>query len=219
MIDMTLIQTYWPLFLQGTLVSLQIAALSCIIGITCGTLLAFVQTQGGWLSRFLVHFYVGIMRGTPMLIQITFAVFVLPQLGIRLPIFWAATLAIGLNSAAYLSQTIRSGIASVGRGQLEAARVLGLTQLQTTKYIVLPQALRVVLPALTNEFITLIKDSSLASTVGVMELAKQASYIRSETYDALTVYCIIAAIYLCITSLLSYALSRLELRMNRYAAH
>ncbi len=219
MIDLMVVATYWPFFLQGTLVSLQIAAYSCCIGVTGGTLMALAQTRGNWIIRTLVHLYVTLMRGTPMLIQIAFAVFVLPQLCIKLSLFWAATIAIGCNSAAYLSQTIRSGIASVGKGQLEAAQVLGFTSLQTTRYIILPQALRVVLPALTNEFITLIKDSSLASTVGVMELAKQGSYIKNETYDALTVYCIIALIYLVITSTVAYALSHLEQRMNRHVTH
>lgn len=219
MIDVTVITTYWPLLLQGTLVSLQIAAFSCIIGITGGTCLAFMHLQGNWIVRACVYLYVTIMRGTPMLIQIAFAVFVLPQLGIKLSLFWAAIVAIGLNSSAYLSQIIIAGIASVSKGQLEAAKVLGLTSFQATRYIVAPQAVRVLLPALTNEFITLIKDSSLASTVGVMELTKQGSYIKNETYDALTVYCAIALIYLCLTSILAYALSYLERRMNRHAAH
>lgn len=219
MIDLTVLATYWPLLLQGTLVSLQIAAFSCIIGITGGSLLALAHTQGHGIARSCVFVYVTVMRGTPMLIQIAFAVFVLPQLGIKMSLFWAATVAIGLNSSAYLSQIIIAGIASVSKGQIEAAKVLGLTPFATTRYIIVPQAVRILLPALTNEFITLIKDSSLASTVGVMELTKQGSYIKNETYDALTIYCTVALIYLCLTSLLAAALSYLEKRMNRHAAH
>jgi His/Glu/Gln/Arg/opine family amino acid ABC transporter permease subunit len=218
MIDFSVITSYWPLLLAGTLVSLQIAAGSCFIGIVGATLLAFGHLYGNRLVRAAVFLYVTVVRGTPMLIQIACAVFVFPQLGISLSLFWAATFAIGFNSSAYLSQIFISGIASVSAGQVEAAHVLGFTQFQTMRYIVIPQAVRLLLPALTNEFITLIKDSSLASTVGVMELTKQGSYIKNETYDALTVYGIVALIYLCLTSLVAYGVSYIEKRMNRHAA-
>lgn len=219
MIDFSIIATFWPQLLHGTLLSLEIAALGCFIGITFGTFLGLVQSGHNKFLRGLVAFYATILRGTPMLIQIAFAVFLLPQIGIRLPLFWAATLAIGLNSSAYLSQIIRSGVASISRGQREAAKVLGFTHYQTIRYIILPQAIRVVLPSLGNEFITLVKDSSLASTVGVMELTKEGQYIKNQTFDALSVYFVIALIYLCITTTLSVIFARLETRMNRYAHH
>lgn len=219
MIDFSLVITYWPYLLRGTIITLKIAAIGCLIGFTLGTLLGFAQTGNNKLIRMVVALYVTLLRGTPMLIQIAFAVFVLPQLGIHLPIFWAATLAIGLNSSAYLSQIIRAGIASVGKGQLEAAYVLGFTHFQTIRFIILPQAISTVLPALGNEFITLVKDSSLASTVGVMELTKEASYIKNQTYDALTVYCIIGIMYLLLTTPLSLLVARLEQRMNRHVGH
>lgn len=217
--DFAIVLKYWPQLLHGTFISLQIAALGCLIGFSLGVLLGIIQSGHNAFFRSLVTVYVTILRGTPMLIQIAFAVFVLPQLGIRVPIFWAATLAIGFNSSAYLSQIIRSGIESIAKGQLEAAKVLGFDYYQTIRFIILPQAIRVVLPALGNEFITLVKDSSLASTVGVMELTKEASYIKNQTFDALTVYCIIALIYLGITSTLSFCFARLEKRMNRHARH
>lgn len=219
MIDFSLVVTYWPYLLRGTIITLEIAAIGCLIGFTLGTLLGFAQAGNNKFMRMAVALYATLLRGTPMLIQIAFAVFVLPQLGIHLPIFWAATLAIGLNSSAYLSQIIRAGIASVGKGQLEAAYVLGFTRFQTIRFIVLPQAISTVLPALGNEFITLVKDSSLASTVGVMELTKEASYIKNQTYDALTVYCIIGIMYLLLTTPLSLLVARLEKRMNRHVGH
>lgn len=219
MIDVALVVTYWPNLVRGIIVTLEIAAIGCFIGITLGTFLGFAQAQGNAFARTAVAIYATLLRGTPMLIQIAFAVFVLPQLGINIPIFWAATLAIGFNSSAYLSQIIRAGVASVGKGQLEAAYVLGFTRLQAIRFIILPQALATVLPALGNEFITLIKDSSLASTVGVMELTKEASYIKNQTYDALTVYCIIGVIYLLLTTPLSLFVAHLEKRMNRHVNH
>lgn len=219
MIDSSLVITYWPALVRGTLVTLEIATISCLIGISLGTLLGFAQAYGSGSLRMLVTLYTTLVRGTPMLIQIACAVFVLPQLGITIPIFWAATLAIGFNSSAYVSQIIRAGLLAVNKGQWEAAYVLGFTRLQTVRFIILPQALAAVLPALGNEFITLIKDSSLASTVGVMELTKEASYIKNQTYDALTVYCIIGCMYIMLTMPLTFFVSRLEKRLNRHANH
>jgi His/Glu/Gln/Arg/opine family amino acid ABC transporter permease subunit len=218
-IDFQLIAHYWPNLMRGALVSLQIAAIGCAMGIILGTLLGLLQATGNTFFRTIIGIYVTILRGTPMLIQIAFAVFVLPQFGIVLPDFWAATLAIGFNSSAYLSQIIRAGIKSVGKGQWEAAHVLGFSHIQAIRFIILPQAIRVVIPALGNEFITLIKDSSLASTVGVMELSKEAAYIKNSTYDALTTYCIVAIIYLFMTSILSLIMHLIERRMNRSVAH
>lgn len=215
-IDFNLIAQYWPNFLRGAIVTLQIASLGCALGISLGSALGILQSYGNRFIRMLIALYVTLVRGTPMLIQIAFIVFVLPQIGIRIPEFWGATLAIGLNSSAYVSQIIRSGITSISKGQTEAARALGLTKLQTIRFIVFPQAIRTVIPALGNEFITLIKDSSLASTVGVMELSKEAWYIRSRTFDALTVYFAVAVVYLLITTVLSLLVAYAEQRMNRH---
>lgn len=217
MINLALIAEYWPHLMRGLFVSMQIAVIGCAMGIVLGTILGIAQVVGGHVARAIIVFYVTLLRGTPMLIQIAFAVFVLPQIGIVLPEFWAATLAIGFNSSAYLSQIIRGGIQSVGKGQWEAAYVLGFTPAQTVRFIILPQAFRAVLPSLGNELITLVKDSSLASTVGVMELTKEAAYIKSRTFDALTIYCAVAVIYLIVTSLLSLGITVLERRMNAHA--
>jgi polar amino acid transport system permease protein len=218
-IDFDLVINSLPILARGAIVSLQIAAMSCVIGFSLGTLLGILQTNKRFWVRALVTFYTTIIRGTPMLIQIYFIFFLLPELGVKISAFWSAILAIGLNSGAYVSSIIRSGIAAVGRGQIEAAKVLGLNHLQIMRFIVLPQAVRVVLPALGNEFVTLIKDSSLASLIGVAELSREGSLIKSRTYDALSVYLAVALIYLVMTSLLSLALSRVEKRMNRHVSH
>lgn len=217
MIDFQLIRESLPLLLRGALVTLQIAGISTFIGIVLGTLLGVAQTSKSKLWRALVTLYVTIIRGIPMLIQITFAYYVLPQFGINLPAFWVAVVAIGLNSAAYVSQIIRSGIKSIGRGQMEAGRVLGLSPLQITRYVILPQAFRVVIPALGNEFITLVKDSSLASVIGVVELTKEGNFIRGRTFDALTVFAAVAMIYLIITTTLSLLVNWFEKKVNTHA--
>src|SRR5258708_10046567 len=177
-IDINLIIEYLPLLLQGLLVTLQIAGISCCIGLILGTILALLETSNHSLLRLFVTIYVVIIRGTPMLIQIFCAYFLLHQIGIHNSALWTAIIAIGLNSAAYISQIIRSGISSIGSGQIEAAQVLGFSTTDTIRYIILPQALRTTLPALGNEFVTLIKDSALASVISVPELTKQAHFIK-----------------------------------------
>lgn len=219
MIDFNLIQESLPLLLRGAVVSVQIAFIAAIIGICLGTLLGVAQTSKNKFVRWLVTLYVTLIRGTPMLIQITFAFYVLPQFGISLPAFWVAVVAIGLNSAAYVSQIIKSGIRSIGRGQVEAGRVLGLSNLAITRYVILPQAFRVVIPALGNEFITLIKDSSLASVIGVTELTKEGIFIRARTFDALTVFAAVGLIYLVITTTLTLLVNWFEQKVNKNAQH
>jgi polar amino acid transport system permease protein len=217
MIDFDLIAQYLPVLLQGLVVTLKIAASACCIGLILGTTLALMQTSHSKILRSIVNVYVVIIRGTPMLIQILCAYFLLPQIGVNIPAFWTAIIAIGLNSAAYISQVMRTGIASVGIGQIEAAKVLGFSTQDTIRYIVLPQALRTTLPALGNEFVTLIKDSSLASLIGVAELTKQANFVKSKTFDAITVYFAVAILYLILTSIVSLIVARLEKRMNIHA--
>lgn len=219
MIDISLLQNSLPRLIEGAKVSLQIAALGCGIGLAFGSLLGVLHSGSQAILRVLVSLYVTLFRGTPMLVQIAFMYFVLPEIGITLPAFWTAVIAIGLNSSAYISQIVRSGISSVGKGQIEAGRVLGLNNRDIMIYIVLPQALRVVIPALGNEFVTLIKDSSLASTIGVAELTKEGSIIRSQTFDVVTTYFGVAFMYLIMTTTLSMAVNFLERRMNRHVKH
>ncbi len=214
MIDFQLIQESIPTLLQGLLVTIEISTIGCVIGFSLGTLLAIIQTSNIPLFNFFIIVYLTIIRGTPMLIQILFAFYLLPQLGITLPPILAAIIAIGLNSAAYISQVIKSGITSVSKGQIEAAQVLGFSKIETTRYIILPQAMRVVLPALGNEFITLIKDSSLASIIGVAELTRQGQFIISRTFEVTTIFFAVAFLYLVLTSLVSFLIMKLEQRMQ-----
>lgn len=217
MIDLPLLTESLPLLLRGAIVSMQIAICASVIGIVFGGFLGIAHTSFSKWKRKLVTVYVSIFRGTPMLIQIFFVFYVLPQAGVVIPALWSATIAIGLNSAAYISQIVRSGINAVPQGQLEAAKTLGMTSWQSTRQIILPQAIRIILPALGNEFVTLVKDSSLASIIGVVELSKEASIIRSRTYDAFTVLLAVSLIYLVITSALSLLISYFETRMKHRA--
>ncbi len=217
MIDLELLKKSIPYLLRGAVVTLQIASISCVIGLVLGTLCGLGLTNKNRFVRLLISIYTTLFRGTPMLIQIIFATLVLPTLGIGVSRFWGVIWAIALNSGAYIAHIIKSGINSVSQGQREAGRTLGLSNIQIVWYIVLPQAIRVVLPALGNEFITLVKDSSLASIVGIQELTKEGEIISSRTLDALTIYLGVAAIYLVITTALSLLISFIEQRMNRHA--
>ncbi|MGE0010194.1 MAG: amino acid ABC transporter permease [Candidatus Babeliales bacterium] len=214
MIDSSFITTILPQLIEGTITTLKIAALSTTFGFIGGTILGALHTLTNKFLHPLITLYVTLFRGTPMLIQISCIYLLLPQLGITLSAFTCAVLAISLNSAAYISQIIKSGIQSIDKGQWQAAHVLGFTKTQTMRYIILPQALRVVIPALLNESITLIKDSSLASTIGVVELFKSSSRIISVTYQPIPVYIAMACIYLLITTLLSIAASYAARKMH-----
>jgi polar amino acid transport system permease protein len=135
---------------------------------------------------------------------------------VQLDAFWTAVIAIGCNSSAYLSQIFRSGIQSINRGQFEAAYVLGFSKIQTLRYIILVQALTIIFPALGNEFITLVKDSSLASIIGVSELSKEGRLIISRTYDAISIFTMIAILYLVVTLSMSLLIYQFEYRMRRH---
>ncbi len=214
MIDFDLIWHSIPALLHGAAYSCQIAFFAGCLGFILGVPIAFCEGSKSTPVKMLVWIYVSLFRGTPMLVQILFVYYVLPQFGIMIPPLWAATLAIGLNSSAYISQIIRSGINAVPYGQVEAAFTLGMTSFATKRYIVFPQAFKIALPALGNELVTLIKDSSLASIIGVMELSKEGSIIRSRTYDAFSILLAVSCIYLVMTSFLSFLVT---LRNKKYA--
>lgn len=215
-ISLLFIQEYYPLFLKGLFVSLQIAMYSCMIGAILGAVFGIILSEKIKVLHSLVMLYVVIIRGTPMLIQIAATYYILTYSGFGISTFWSAIISIGLNSAAYVSQIVVAGINSVGRGQIEAAKTLGFSKSQIVTLIVLPQAIRTVLPALGNELVTLVKDSSLASTIGVYELTKQGTIIASQTYAYPAVYLMMGVVYLTITTIISCCVSLLEKRMQYY---
>lgn len=208
------IQEYYPLFLQGAYVSLQIAFFASFLGIFLGFLCGCLLTLRLKFLHKIIWLYVTIIRGTPMLIQVTATYYLLKYAGVPISAYWSAVLSIGLNSGAYMSQVVLSGINSVSVGQKEAAKTLGFSTKQIMMLIVLPQAVRTILPSLGNEFITLIKDSSLASVIGVVELNKQGSIIISETYNIPAVYITLCIVYLMLTSIVSLIVLGLEKKFS-----
>jgi len=213
MINFELLIKSIPLLIKGASISLLIAFGAMCLGLFGGTIIAVMQRSKNKFFRIFANSYVTIVRGTPMLIQIWLMLTFFSLLGIW-NILAVAVVALGLNSAAYMSQTINAGICAVGKGQIEAAQVLGFNSNQIWRLIVLPQAFRAVISPMANEIITLIKDSSLASVIGVYELLKEGRTIISQTYDPFTVYFAVGILYLIMTGLVSLMFKHLERKYN-----
>jgi polar amino acid transport system substrate-binding protein len=186
---------YLPLLLQGALVTLEISALSMAIAIGFGLLMAVVRVFGPPVVAWPVIAFIEVIRGTPLLIQLFIIFYGLPSIGIRFSPLWAAVIGLGINYAAYEAENYRAGIQSIPRGQLDAALALGLTRVQTIRKIVLPQAVRLVIPPVTNDFIALLKDSSLVSVITMVELTKMYGQLAATNYDYIGVGILTAAIY------------------------
>jgi polar amino acid transport system permease protein len=205
---------YSGLLAKGLLRTLALTLLSFSLGFLVSMILTITRYLAAGPIRAVAEAYINFFRGTPLLVQILFLYFGLPSLGIKLNAFTAAALAIGLNSGAYQAEIIRTGIKGIHEEQLVVARSLGFSEAQVFRYVVLPQALRNAIPGLTNEFVTLLKETSLASVIGVMELTRVGEYMTSATFRALESYLLVALIYLAV----SYAYFRLFKRTEKSLA-
>lgn len=173
--------------LKGITVTLKYSVISVCFGLIIGTILAFLKVIDVKILRFVAHAYTSIFRGTPLLIQLTIIYFGLPGLiGLKLSVFSAGVIAFSLNSGAYVSEIIRAGIEAVDKGQVEAAKALGISPILRMKDIILPQAFRHILPALVNELINLVKESCLISVIGEMDLMRRAQVVSAETFTFFT---------------------------------
>ena len=214
-----------PTLLKGTLITIQLAAVSVFLGSIAGSLIGIARLSTvkplSWVARAYIDFF----RGTPLLVQIFMIYFGLPAifqavgLGFTFDRFAAAIVALSCNSAAYIAEIVRAGIQSIETGQSEAAQSLGLDAVQTLRYVIFPQALRRMLPPLGNEFITLLKDTSLVAVIGFEELFRQGQLIVAENYRPFELYAAVAFIYLALTLLSSQGFSFLERRMNPAKRH
>lgn len=222
----------WLQYLKGLKVTLEVSFFAILVGLALGTLLAILRLpqvqqtsgrgKGFWaeLGAALVRLlsklaggYINLIRGTPLLLQvliINFGIFG----SIRIDKVIIGVIACGLNSAAYVAEIVRGGIMSVEKGQTEAGRSLGLSSLQTMIYIILPQAAKSALPSMCNEFISLIKETSILSYIALTELTKAGDYIRSRTYSAFTPYIVSGALYLVVVLTLTWLIGKLERRLR-----
>jgi polar amino acid transport system permease protein len=212
MIDWKLFIESMPSLLEGTCFSIFIAFSGACLGVCGGSFLALMEMSSSKIVYSAARFYILSIRGTPMIIQIMFLFYASPQIGLWISPLTAAIVAIGMNSSAYLSQVIRVGIESIDILECQAAKGLGMSRSQIITRLIMPQTWRAILPALGNEATTLLKDSSLASVVGVMELTKAGAIIRSRTYDAFTSILAVAVIYLFLTLILQQIFQQLEVK-------
>lgn len=209
-----------PTLLLGALVTIRLTAISIVIGMIAGSLLGIMRLSTSAIVRFLARAYVDFFRGTPLLVQIFWIYFGFPPLlrALGLPIQFnqlsAAVLALSLNSAAYIAEIVRAGIQSIDLGQREASQSLGLGPVQTMRYIVFPQAFRRMIPPLGNEFISMLKDTSLVTVIGFEELFRKGQLAVAQNFRPFAVYTAVALVYLVLTLLSSQVLSRLEQWMN-----
>lgn len=215
--DPTILVTSFPVVLNGFFMSVAIVAISFPLAIPVALLLAFMRLSKFIVWRGIATTYVNLMRGTPLFLQIYVAFFGLPLAGIDIPNFPLGIIVMTMNSGAYMCEIFRAGILSINKGQTEAARSLGMTGGQAMLYVVLPQMFRQVIPNLTNEFITLYKDTSLLAAVGIMELVMYARTIVAST-GSITPYIVAALFYLIITLPLSKITRHLEVRAQGHHA-
>ena len=211
--DMDLVFNSFPLLLVGAGVTIQITVLSTAIGFVIGQIVGVARISHVRLLRMLAEVYVEFFRGTPLLVQIFLFYFALPVLtGQRIDPFIAAISACGINSGAYVAEIFRAGIQSVDDGQMEAGRSLGMTWLQTMRYIIVPQAVKRVIPPLGTESIAMLKDSSLVSVIGFEERTRRGQLIIAKTYGSFEIWMSVAVIYLVMTLTISRFVAYLERR-------
>lgn len=216
---------YIDMFLEGLVCTISLSFFTVILGFILGLILASMRLSKIKPLRYVATAYVEVFRATPMLVQL-FLIYYVALAGVSLPTwklfgfirferFIPGVIALSLNSGAYLSEIIRSGIQSIDQGQTEAARSLGLTAWQNMRYIVLPQAIKNILPAIANEFVTIIKESSICWTIGVQEIMSAVNSVKTATYSMGEPLVIAACIYFCLTFPTSKVIQHFERKMSR----
>ncbi len=198
-LDWSVIPENIDYLLAGVQTTLIIAVISIVLGFLGGLLVGSCRLSKNPIVYGISTAYVEAFRGTPLLIQIFIVYLGLPSLGIQFNAFTAGLIALSLNSAAYQAEIFRGGVQSISKGQMEASRSLGMTYMQSMFSVVIPQALRNALPPYTNEFITMIKDSSLVMTIGVLELTLSGRYVISNTFQPFVIYIFVAFLYFILT--------------------
>ncbi len=202
-----------PLLLSGALITIEITALAVGIGFFIGLCVGVARLSSIKLLKYMAIVYADTIRGTPLLIQIFLIYFALPMIiGRQIDPFVAAVVACSINSGAYVSEIFRAGIQAIDKGQMEAARSLGLSWWQAMRFIILPQAFSKILPPLGNEFIAMLKDTSLVSVIGFEELTRRGQLIIAKTYGSFEIWSTVALIYLVMTVSISQLVSFLEKR-------
>lgn len=214
-LDFSIVFKVLPLLLEGAAVTVEITAISVGLGLVIGMLVGVARLAKMRILKWLAMIYIDFIRGTPLLVQIFLIYFALPMItGTRIDPFFAAITACSINSGAYIAEIFRAGIQSIDKGQIEAGRSLGLNWYQTMRYVIMPQAFKRVIPPLGNEFIAMLKDSSLVSVIGFEELTRRGQLIIAKTYSSFEIWMAVAILYLIMTLTISRLVAYLERRYN-----
>jgi polar amino acid transport system permease protein len=201
--------------IKGAGISLALSIGAMAIGLLFGTIAALMRRSRHRLLRGPASFYVWLFRGTPVLVQLIIIYTGLPQLGLKLGVISSALIGLGVNEGAYLAEIIRAGISAVPRGQFEAARAIGMTRATTMRVVVMPQALRIIIPPLGNAFNGLMKTSSLASVISMEELLRRTELLIQVQFKVLEIFIVAALYYLVLTTLWGFVQQRLEAHFSR----
>jgi glutamine transport system permease protein len=205
-----------PSLLSGAYVTLQITVISLVIATIIGLTFGMMSISGNKVLKIVATIYVDILRGTPLIVQAIFIYFAIPAaFELKIPVFVAGVLCISLNAGAYMVEIFRAGVIAVDKGQMEAARSLGLPYGKTMKLVILPQAIRNMIPAIINQFIISLKDTSLLSVIGIRELTQSGEIIIATTYRVFETWSFIAIFYFIMIMALTYAARYVERRLQR----
>ena len=206
-----------PFLLEGSIMTLELTVITLTVGTFIAVLLALMKISKIPLLTSISTFYTWIFRGTPLILQLYFFYYCLPTIGITMSAFLAAVIGLSLNCGAYMAEIIRGGIISIDNGQFEASKALGFTYFQTMMKIILPQTIRVIMPPVGNEFISMLKDTSLVSTIAMVELMRTATQISSATFKFTEMVFAAALLYLLMTTVFTTIFSYIEKRLSIYA--
>ena len=204
-----------PLFLNAAVVTIWVAVASQVIGVVVGFAVALMQLAQSTAVRWVANTYVWFWRGSPLLVQLFLLYFGLPQIGIRLNVIEAGLIGLGLNASAFFAEIVRGAILSVDQGEIEAARSLGISRTKTLLYVIIPQAVRVIIPPLGNEFLSNLRTTSLLSVISFEELLRVTTLAINQTFRPIELYSVAAIYYLVMTTVWTLIQARLE---RRFAA-
>ncbi|MBV7276292.1 amino acid ABC transporter permease [Clostridium thailandense] len=205
-----------PTLLKASIMTLKLTFLSIVFGTIIGVVIAMVKISSNKIISSIGNFYTWIFRGTPLLLQLFVFYYGFPAVGITLTSMQAAIIGLSINAGAYMAEIIRSGILAIDKGQFEASKALGFTYYQTMKRVVLPQAFRIVIPPVGNEFIAMIKDTSLVSSIAMEELLRSAGLLVSASGNPIGPYFITACLYLLMTTVFTSIFSAVEKKLSIY---
>lgn len=210
---MELIIKYWPLFLEGATTTVLLSFFSVIVGVGCGTLMALARLSSNKFLSKAAKVYIDIIRGTPLLVQLYLVYFGLATV-LDLNDFVSGVIAVSVNTTAYIAEIIRSGIQSVDKGQMEAARSMGMPKRMAMSQIILPQAMKNILPAIGNEFATLIKETSIVSLIGIHDLMYSSDTVRGATFTVFIPLLMTAFLYFVMTTMIAFFMDKLERKLQ-----